>query len=168
MRERGKLIRIGHGVYRIDKYFPQETDVYAAAIAKVGAGAYVVGESVLGFYDLCLTHEAIIHIGTPKRVRRRLPQTIQLVKRPEGECLHLGAMAEGDDERTRSAVERFLFRHLEDFSTTKGLFELNGKLDIPFGANPFAEVDFLSQTKKQAVEIDGCVPRGGFCYNTDK
>ena len=71
------------------KYFPQETDAYAAAIAKVGAGAYVIGESVLGFYHLCPTHEAIIHIGTPNRVRRRLPQTIQLEKRPAGECLHL-------------------------------------------------------------------------------
>lgn len=89
LRERGKLMRIGHGVYRIDKYFPQETDAYAAAIAKVGAGAYVIGESVLGFYHLCPTHEAIIHIGTPNRVRRRLPQTIQLEKRPTGECLHL-------------------------------------------------------------------------------
>ena len=33
--------------------------------------------------------EAIIHIGTPNRVRRRLPQAIQLEKRPAGECLHL-------------------------------------------------------------------------------
>ena len=30
---RGKLTRIGHGAYRIDKYFPQETDSFAAAIA---------------------------------------------------------------------------------------------------------------------------------------
>ena len=66
-----------------------------------------------------------------------------------------GLVAEGDDERARSAVERFLFRHLEAFPTTKGLFELNGKLDIPFGANPFMEVDLLSRIKKLAVEIDG-------------
>lgn len=66
-----------------------------------------------------------------------------------------GLVSEGDDERARSAVERFLFRHLEVFAKTKGLFELNGTLDIPFGANPFMEVDLLSRTKKLAVEIDG-------------
>ena len=34
--KQGRLTRIGHGVYRIDKYFPQKTDLYAAAVAKVG------------------------------------------------------------------------------------------------------------------------------------
>jgi len=86
---RGKLTRLGHGVYRIDKYFPQETDVYAAAVAKAGVGAYIIGESVLGYYRLCPTHEAVVHVGTPRRVRRRLPRTIILEKRPEGEALHL-------------------------------------------------------------------------------
>jgi len=85
---RGKLTRIGHGVYRIDKYFPQETDAYAAAVAKVGAGAYIIGESVLGYYHLCPTHEAIIHVGTTNRVRRTLPANIILERRPNGECLH--------------------------------------------------------------------------------
>lgn len=85
---RGKLTRIGYGVYRIDKYFPQETDAYAAAVAKVGVGAYVVGESVLGYYRLCPTHEALVHIGTSRRVRRRLPATIRLEKRPPYEPLH--------------------------------------------------------------------------------
>ena len=56
--KRGRLTRIGHGVYRIDKFFPQETDLYAAAVARVGEGAYVIGESVIGYYKLCPTHEA--------------------------------------------------------------------------------------------------------------
>lgn len=84
---RGKLTRIGHGVYRIDKYFPQETDPYAAAVAKVGDGAYVIGESVLAYYRLCPTHEALMHIGSSRRVRRRLPPSICLEKRPSHEPL---------------------------------------------------------------------------------
>ena len=86
---RGKLTRIGHGVYRIDEYFPQDTDPYAAAVAKAGEGAYIVGESVIGYYRLCPTHETIVHVGTTRRVRRHLPDTIRLEKRPKGERLHL-------------------------------------------------------------------------------
>ena len=86
---RGRLVRIGHGVYRMDKYFPQESDPYAAAVANVGEGAYIVGESVIGYYRLCPTHEAIVHVGTTKRVRKRLPDAIKLEKRPLGERLHL-------------------------------------------------------------------------------
>ena len=87
--KRGRLTRIGHGVYRIDKFFPQETDLYAAAVARVGEGAYVIGESVIGYYKLCPTHEAIVHVGTTRRVRRHLPDAIRLEKRPHGERLHL-------------------------------------------------------------------------------
>ena len=65
------------------------------------------------------------------------------------------SVTEEDEENARSAVERFLHRHLEALPSTKGLFELNGKLEIPFGANPYMEVDFLSRTAKLAVEIDG-------------
>ena len=38
---------------------------------------------------------------------------------------------------------------------TKGLFALNGRIDIPFGPNPFMEVDLLCESGKLAVEIDG-------------
>lgn len=65
------------------------------------------------------------------------------------------SVTEEDEENARSAVERFLHRHLEAMPLTKGLFELNGKLEIPFGANPYMEVDFLSRNAKLAVEIDG-------------
>ena len=87
--KRGRLTHVGHGVYRIDKYFPQETDLYATAVARVGEGAYIIGESVIGYYKLCPTHEAIVHVGTTRRVRRHLPDAIRIEKRPHGERLHL-------------------------------------------------------------------------------
>lgn len=55
----------------------------------------------------------------------------------------------------RSASERFLFRFLDGLPQTKGLFALNGRIDIPFGPNPFMEVDILCTSKRLAVEIDG-------------
>ncbi len=58
-------------------------------------------------------------------------------------------------ELARSAVERFLFKHLDAMPQTHGLFELNGRLDIPFGANKHMEVDLISKSRHVAIEIDG-------------
>ena len=60
-----------------------------------------------------------------------------------------------DDELARSAVERFFFRHLESLPETKGKFDINVRLPIPFGGNPDMEVDFISERSKLAIEIDG-------------
>ena len=59
------------------------------------------------------------------------------------------------EDGARSASERFLFRFLDGLPKTKGIFTLNGRLDIPFGPNPYMEVDLLCKTKRLAVEIDG-------------
>ena len=55
------------------------------------------------------------------------------------------------DDGARSASERFLFRFLDGLPKTKGMFTLNGRLDIPFGPNPYMEVDLLCKTKRLAV-----------------
>ena len=59
------------------------------------------------------------------------------------------------EHAARSAAEKFLFKYLDSMPQTKGLFSLNGKLEIPFGPNPFMEVDLLSESKHLAIEIDG-------------
>ena len=38
---------------------------------------------------------------------------------------------------------------------TTGLFAINGRIDVPFGPNPFMEVDLLCKERQLAVEIDG-------------
>ena len=45
---RGRIRRLGRGVYKIVDYIPVENDPYAEAVALVGDGAYLYGESVLG------------------------------------------------------------------------------------------------------------------------
>jgi len=65
------------------------------------------------------------------------------------------SIKEESDELARSSVERFLFKHLDAMPQTKGVFELNGRLDIPFGTNRDMEVDLLSRSCRLAVEIDG-------------
>jgi len=57
--------------------------------------------------------------------------------------------------QARSAAERFLYKFLDSLPKTKGLFALNGKLEIPFGPNPTMEVDLLCTSRKIAIEVDG-------------
>ena len=59
-----------------------------------------------------------------------------------------------EDDRARSAAERFLFMFLESLPETAGRFELNAALDFQFGARP-AEVNLLCRSPRIAVELDG-------------
>ena len=58
------------------------------------------------------------------------------------------------NDRARSAAERFLFELLGDLPETAGLFALNVRLDFCFGPMR-AEVDLLAAGLRLAVEIDG-------------
>ena len=80
LAHRGKLRRLGHGVYRIAHYIPTALDEYAEAIALVGHGATIYGESVLALHGLALVNPSFIHITTHSRVRKKLPAYIQIVR----------------------------------------------------------------------------------------
>jgi hypothetical protein len=43
----GRLLRHGHGVYKLARWVPTPYDAYAEAVALVGGGAYLHGESLL-------------------------------------------------------------------------------------------------------------------------
>jgi superfamily II DNA or RNA helicase/very-short-patch-repair endonuclease len=55
----------------------------------------------------------------------------------------------------RSASEAFLHRRLETLSETKGRFQLNAVLVIPFNGRGTMEVDFLCREAALVLEIDG-------------
>ena len=69
----GRMIRIGHGVYRTLHYPFSEEDAYANAVACVGKRAYLCGESVLGLLNLAPTNPRVFHIAVPARIHRKLP-----------------------------------------------------------------------------------------------
>ena len=79
---RGKVERVGQGVYRLVQRVPEPNDAYALAVALVGPGAYLYGEAVLGMLGLCPTNPAYLHVATPSRVRRSLPEYIRVVRTP--------------------------------------------------------------------------------------
>ena len=75
----GKLTRIGHGVYRVRHHAPSPFDPYAESVAAVGPGAYLYGEPVLAIF--CPTNPAKMFVATPRRVRRKLPERMKVVRR---------------------------------------------------------------------------------------
>ena len=85
--KRGRMDRVGRGVYKIRDYIPAKNDPFAEAIALVGENAYLYGESVLGMLELMPFNPNYIYVATPKRVRRQLPRNIKLVNALAG--LHI-------------------------------------------------------------------------------
>lgn len=66
----------------------------------------------------------------------------------------IGPESEGAS-RARSASEAFLYRRLESLDVTRGRFQLNASLPIPFDAHGVMEVDLLCAGARIVVEIDG-------------
>jgi hypothetical protein len=58
------------------------------------------------------------------------------------------------EDRARSVHESILFDLLEHFPSTRGLFDLNARLDVGGDARPL-EVDLLCRKLRLAVELDG-------------
>lgn len=81
----GRLLRRGHGVYKLARWVPTPYDAYAEAVALVGDRAYLHGLAVLAMHGLALVDPRAIEVATPKRVRRKLPSWVEPVAAPKGE-----------------------------------------------------------------------------------
>jgi superfamily II DNA or RNA helicase/very-short-patch-repair endonuclease len=57
--------------------------------------------------------------------------------------------------RARSASEAFLYRRLETLPETKGRFQLNIRIPIPFDGQSQMEVDFVNESLRIVIELDG-------------
>lgn len=79
---RGRIRRLGRGVYKIVDYIPVENDPYAEAVALVGPEAFLFGESVLAMLHLAPTNPTRITVATPRRVRKQLPGHIRVEPAP--------------------------------------------------------------------------------------
>ena len=83
LAKRGRLQNLGRGLYRLTRHVPSEFDPYAIAVARVGGPAYLYGESVLALLRLAPTNPERIFVATPARIRKQLPDGIQVVPRKE-------------------------------------------------------------------------------------
>ena len=77
----GRLEKVGRGVFRLRNYPYNEYCHYAEAVALVGDGAWICGDSVLAMHNLALVNPLRICVATTKRVRRTLPEWIEVVKK---------------------------------------------------------------------------------------
>lgn len=82
--QRGWLEKIGRGLYRVARYIPTPYDSYAESVALVGPEAYLFGESVIAMHNLAPTNPKTVWVASPKRVRKKLPGRVSLVKEQDG------------------------------------------------------------------------------------
>ena len=144
LARRGRLRRLGYGVYKLTQYAPARDglDAYADALALVGPGAYLYGASVLAVHGLCPTNPARIHVATPNRCRRHPEGGIEIRERtpcdePEWhEGLPMQPVAQAIlaargvvmDERLKEAVAAALRKGLVDGKQARALRrELDGQ-----------------------------------------
>lgn len=83
-RADGRLVRRGHGVYKVARWVPTHLDAFAEAVALVGDGSYLWGESVLSMHGPALVDPRSMFVATPRRVRRKLPDWVKTVPAPKG------------------------------------------------------------------------------------
>jgi hypothetical protein len=87
LAQRGRLTRLGYGVYRIEHYVPTPLDKYAEAVVQVGHGAYIFGESVLAMHGLGLVNPSVIYTATTNVPRKKLPLHVVNVLRRNGDVI---------------------------------------------------------------------------------
>ncbi len=81
----GRLEKAGRGVFRLSQYPYNEYCHYAEAVALVGKGSWICGESVLAMFNLALVNPLKTYVATTKRVRRTLPDWIEVVRKTSDE-----------------------------------------------------------------------------------
>ncbi|MBI1352120.1 MAG: hypothetical protein GC156_13520 [Actinomycetales bacterium] len=89
---RGALTRVGHGVYRMDEAPTTSLTPFAQALALVGPGARLVDESVLAVHDLALVNPRTIKVGTDRRIREKLPASIEIVPMAGGDVEYVDGL----------------------------------------------------------------------------
>jgi predicted transcriptional regulator of viral defense system len=116
LSNRGRLAKIGHGVYRINHYIPTRLDKFAEAVSIVGEDAHVYGESVLAMNELALVNPTTIFVATPKRIRKKLPNHIKAVvlKDIDGIAYHEGIPSQNVVSAIKSCRGRVMADRLAD------------------------------------------------------
>jgi hypothetical protein len=80
LAQRGKLTRIGRGVYRTQFGRFEHSSGYREALALVGPESFLYGDSALSFLKVGVFSSRKYLVATSRRVRKKLPIEISLKK----------------------------------------------------------------------------------------
>lgn len=80
---RGGLVNVAYGVYRVTDIPATAFDQMAEALLRVGAGAYLYGETVLAICGLADVNPRTVKVAVARRARPKLPSYIELVRVPD-------------------------------------------------------------------------------------
>jgi predicted transcriptional regulator of viral defense system len=83
LAHRGALTQLTYGVYRFDAIPADRYSEYAEAVLRVGEDAFLTHDAVLALHELALVNPRAIKVGTARRVRRRLPDWVELIQRTD-------------------------------------------------------------------------------------
>lgn len=113
---RGRIERVGQGLYRLTKRIPETNDTYALAVALVGPDAYLFGESVIAMHNLAPTNPKHVDVATSRRIRRKLPAFIRVTdRRPENDLkLYDGIPSQSISAAIRSCEGKMMPERLEE------------------------------------------------------
>lgn len=159
----GRLHRLcdGKREVRIYDYLDQRVALCAKMFNRRAAGYKDIG------YEMVMSDDSLdglpkgVEIPVELREDESYADSIRRLGRDGADAettdlfVHAALEKACDGGSARSAAERFLFKFLDGLPKTKGLFAINGRIDVPFGPNPFMEVDLLCKERQLAVEIDG-------------
>lgn len=76
--KRGRVTKVGHGLYQLTQWIPEQNDAYAWAVMSVGPDAVLYGESVIAMLGLAPTNPTRTFVATPRRCRRALPESLKV------------------------------------------------------------------------------------------
>jgi predicted transcriptional regulator of viral defense system len=119
---RGRLERVAHGLYRIDKYVPSRDgfDAYACAVASLGDNSYLWGPSALSIRNLCPTDPSVIYVATPARYRGKSRDGVIVKDRTPCVCIDNveGIRVQGVQEAILASQHMIMFDRLLDAVNT--------------------------------------------------
>ena len=75
---RGRITKVGHGLYQLAQWIPEQNDVYAWAVLSAANDAVLYGESVIAMLGLAPTNPTHMFVATPRRCRRKLPGNLKV------------------------------------------------------------------------------------------
>jgi len=78
--QRGGLEHVAYGLHRFTDIPITESDTFIEAVLRCGTEAHLTHDAVLAFHGLALVNPRRIRVGSPHRVRRTLPDTIELIR----------------------------------------------------------------------------------------